>query len=263
MKKIPTLVTALFLYTLSFGNIRLPAVISSNMVLQQRATVKLWGWAGPGEKVFVTTSWNNKTDSTIGTRDANWQLLVSTPSAGGPYTITLKGYNTVVLENVLVGEVWVCSGQSNMEMSYSWGLQDVKNDLPTCYNKEIRFFHIARTTADNPQDNCEAQWTICDSNTLKTFSAVAYYFGRRLNGELNVPIGLINASWGGTPAEVWTPAEAVNNDAVLKASNQKQYPSGGWPYQPGKTFNGMIAPITNFSIAGAIWYQGEGNTAAP
>lgn len=242
------------------ANIRLPAVISSNMVLQQQSNVKLWGWCGPGEKIVVTTSWNNKTDTAVGTRDAKWQIGIQTPAAGGPYTITLKGSNTIVLENILIGEVWVCSGQSNMEWSYYNKLKDIADELPTCYNTNIRFFHIPKTTAEYPQDDCAAQWAICDSNTLKSFSAVGYFFGKKLNKDLNVPIGLINTSWGGTPAEVWTPEESVNNDAELKSAAAKQEPKNWWPYLPGATYNAMIAPITKYGIAGSIWYQGESNT---
>src|SRR6476661_4108244 len=108
------------------ANITLPAVISSNMVLQQKSSVKLWGWGSPEEKVYITDSWSGKTDSTVVTENAKWQLAVNTPAAGGPYTITIKGNNTIVLENVLIGEVWICSGQSNMEMNYNWGIPQMK-----------------------------------------------------------------------------------------------------------------------------------------
>ena len=263
MKKSIIFPVLLFLSVALKANIRLPNVINSNMVLQQQSTVKLWGWAGPNEKVYVTTSWNNKLDSVVTTRDANWMLTVQTPAAGGPYTITLKGENTIVLNNVLIGEVWVCSGQSNMEMNYNWGLPDVKAALANCANSNIRFFYIPKSTAKYPQDNCGGEWVNCDSNTLKSFSAVGYFFGKKLNADLNVPIGLINANWGGTPAETWTETGAINNDDELKTAAEKQQHYDWWPYEPGTAFNGMIAPISNYTIAGAIWYQGEGNTIAP
>jgi sialate O-acetylesterase len=155
--------------------------------------------------------------------------------------------------------VWVCSGQSNMEMCETWGLSDVKAELPDCANDRIRFFHVPRTTSMTVQDDCPGRWAACDSDELKTFSAVAYYFGKTLNKELDVPVGLIEASWGGTPAEVWTPQELVNDDPVLKAADAKLVPAVGWPYLPGYCYNGMIAPLTSFSIAGALWYQGESN----
>lgn len=234
------------------------------MVLQQKSNVKLWGWASPGEKIFITNTWNNKTDSITATGNANWQTTIQTPPAGGPYTITLKGNNEIILENIMIGEVWVCSGQSNMEMNEQWGkLQDIKAELPTCYNKNIRFMFVPKTTSSYPQDDCKTEWEVCDSNTLKTFSAAGYFFGKKLNQELNVPIGLINSNWGGTPAETWTPAEVVNKDDTLKNAAAMQKTNPWWPAGSGLAFNAMIAPLTNFSIAGVIWYQGESNTGTP
>ncbi len=230
------------------------------MVLQQQGTVKIWGSCEPGEKIALTTSWNNKTYNTIGTGHARFEINIATPIAGGPYQIKLKGNNNIVLQNILIGEVWVCSGQSNMEMCEKWGLPDVKAELPTANNPNIRFFHIPRTSSPYPQDNSDGNWTACDSNSLRTFSAVAYFFGKKLNRQLNVPIGLIEASWGGTTAEVWTPDSVVNNDPVLKEAAKKNPPNTQCPVIPGLCYNAMIAPITNYSIAGTIWYQGENNT---
>jgi sialate O-acetylesterase len=244
----------------SSAQLRLPAVISSSMVLQQKDSATLWGWAGPASKVYVTTGWNGRTDSTTTDNGAQWRLKVMTPAAGGPYDITIKSDTTIVLKDVLIGEVWVCSGQSNMEMSYSWGEKSVGEELPTAYHKNIRFFQVPKTTSQFPQDDVKAQWTVCDSNTIKTFSAVGYFFGKRLNKELNVPIGLINSSWGGTPAEVWTPVEYIEKDPVLKEAADKLSVYNWWPNITGRTFNAMIYPITQFNIAGAIWYQGEANT---
>lgn len=243
----------------ALSNIRLPSVLSSNMVLQQQSVVRLWGWADPGEGVFITTSWSGKTDSVWGSRGATWELLVQAPVAGGPYTITFKGRNEIVLNNILIGEVWVCSGQSNMEWSSVNGVEGMAADLPLSANSHIRFFHIPKTTSQYPQDNCSGVWQSCDSVSLKTFSAVGYYFGKKLQDSLHVPIGLINASWGGTPAETWAPASLTENDAVLKNAAAKIQQTNWWPVTPGAAYNGMIAPITNFAIAGVIWYQGEGN----
>jgi sialate O-acetylesterase len=247
----------------SFANVRLPAVLADNMVLQQHSTTKLWGWCDPGEKIFVTPSWSAAVDSVAGTRKGRWELTVATPGAGGPYTIGFRGWNTIMLKNILIGEVWVCSGQSNMEMCETWGLPDVKADLPACANDRIRFFHVPRTTSATMQDDCPGRWAVCDSNELKSFSAVGYYFGKVLNKELDVPVGLIEVAWGGTPAEVWTPEELIDDDPVLKSANARLTPASGWPYLPGKCYNGMIAPLTSFSIAGALWYQGESNTVVP
>lgn len=261
MRKPFLLALIAFAFLSARANVRLPNVLSSNMVLQQRSQVELWGWCDPTEKIKIVASWNDKPDSVVGSRDGRWKLTLPTPAAGGPYTITIRGWNTVILENILIGEVWVCSGQSNMEMCETWGLPDVKAELPTCNNPNIRFFRIPRTTSTHPQDDCPGKWTACDSNELKYFSAVGYFFGKKLHQDLNVPIGLIEASWGGTPAEVWTPEGMVTSDPVLKRAAEKLPRADGWPYLPGYCFNGMIAPITRFAIAGAVWYQGEGNTA--
>ena len=262
MKK--KLLVCLFLISgIAKANITLPAVIGSDMVLQQQSSVKFWGWGNPGEKVFIIPAWNSHTDSTVVTGDGKWQLYIATPKAGGPHIITIKGNNTITLTNVLIGEVWICSGQSNMEYNYNWGLPSLKDELPSLANRNIRFFNIPRTTALHPQEDCRARWTVCDSNTVKSFSAVGYYFGKKLNEDLDVPIGLISASWSGTPAEPWTPAAIVNGDPALKEAALKQNVSAGWPINPGYAFNGMIAPLTNYNIAGTIWYQGESNTKTP
>ncbi|WP_460762278.1 sialate O-acetylesterase [Niabella terrae] len=260
MRKYFVLILGLLAVLSVQAEIRLPAVIGNHMVLQQKVTTRLWGWAAPSEKIFITTSWNNQTDSTTATGNADWELELKTPAAGGPYTITLKGRNTIVLEDIMVGEVWVCSGQSNMEWGYRQNLQQIKDELPVCYNKNIRLFNVERITSATPQDDCRAAWAICDSNSLKAFSAIGYFFGKKLNSDMDVPIGLINTNWGGTPAEVWTPREAVEkNPELLTAANKlKAYP--WWPTAPGRTYNTMIAPLIRHQIAGAIWYQGEANT---
>lgn len=265
MKKTLLSIALVFTISFTFAQLRLPSVIGDNMVLQQQSSVTLWGWSGPSQKIMITSSWNNKTDSAIATRDAKWKIMLQTPAAGGPYTVTIKaGTDVISLKNVYIGEVWVCSGQSNMEYnSFYKGSTDIQPELKNAPNNNIHLFREPRTTAMYPQDDSKGEWTIADSNSLKFFSEAAYFFAKKLNSEMKVPVGLIEAAWGGTPAETWTPAAAVNSDEELKEAAHKQSPSNGWPYWPGYTYNAMIAPITNYNIAGAIWYQGEGNTAAP
>ncbi|HEY5967880.1 MAG TPA: sialate O-acetylesterase, partial [Chitinophagaceae bacterium] len=219
----------LILSSQSEAQLRLPAIISSGMVLQQNDSSSLWGWGTPGERILVTSSWNGKTDTTAVNNRANWKIKVKTPTAGGPYTITLKGYTTIVLNDVMIGEVWVCSGQSNMERSYLNGLKDIGDELPTCYNTNIRFFNIPKTTANHPQDDVQAEWKVCDSNSLRSFSAVGYFFGKKINKNLNVPVGLINASWSGTPAEVWTPESIFDNDDELRLAAARLQGFRWWP----------------------------------
>jgi sialate O-acetylesterase len=260
---------ALFTLILSFvaislyATIHLPNILSNNMVLQQKSTTKLWGWGSPDEKISITTSWDNKTIKTSADGNARWQIDIQTPEAGGPYTIVFEGENKIVLENIFIGEVWVCSGQSNMEWSYSNGIASIKEEFAQLNKSNIKLFMIPKTTSTTPQDNGGGSWVACDSNTLKAFSAVGYYFGKQLNKDLNVPIGLIGSNWGGTPAEVWTPQDLVENNTVLKEAATKNKPAPWWPVAPGYAYNAMIAPIVNYNIAGTIWYQGESNTGAP
>jgi sialate O-acetylesterase len=251
----------LFLLLAFFGisinaAIRLPAILSSHMVLQQKGEVKLWGWSNPSERITVKTTWDTVTYRTKGESSAKWSLKIKTPGAGGPYTITIKG---TTLEDVMIGEVWVCSGQSNMEWSGDQGLKQSLEEMPNAVNKNIRFFYIPKSTSEFPQDNCEGSWKVCSPDEMKHFSAVGYFFGKDLQKSLNIPIGLINSNWGGTPAEVWTPQPLVENNPALKAASQKLTSAPNWPVLPGLTFNAMIYPITNFEISGAIWYQGESN----
>lgn len=261
MKKFILTITTIFsLMQAASAHVRLPNIISSNMVLQQRSSAKLWGWADAGEVIRITQSWNGKTDSVRANGNAQWKLEVQTPAAGGPFTITIRGSNTIVLKNILIGEVWICSGQSNMEMNYYWGLPQMEQDFAAAKNSSIRFFQVPRLTAATPQEHGEGSWEEADSNTVKSFSALAWYFGKKLNEILKVPVGLIHASWGGTPAETWTPAEVVMQDSVLTTAAHKLSSSNGWPIQPGLAYNGMMAPVVGYRVAGAIWYQGETNT---
>ncbi len=255
-----TLAAFLISCPVAWSNIRLPSVLSKDMVLQQQSKVMLWGWSDPGEKILVTASWNNTVDSTEVTDGAKWKIYINTPPAGGPYNITIRGNNTIVLNNIMIGEVWICSGQSNMEWSSYQNLKQIVDELPNSNNSNIRLFQVRKTTSAFPQDDVPGQWKVCSPESLKGFSAVGYFFGKKLQHDLNVPIGLINASWSGTPAEVWTEAGVVNNDPELKDASHRLTPSKWWPIEPGNAYNAMIAPLTRFAIAGAIWYQGESNT---
>jgi sialate O-acetylesterase len=262
MKKNFFLVISLFIFCRlsSFSEVRLPAILGDHMVLQQQGEVKLWGWCDAGEKITVKVSWDTATYKTTGSSNAKWMLKIKTPEAGGPYKITIQGYNFIELQDVMIGEVWICSGQSNMEMNYNWGLKQYTGDVNDATNKHIRFFHIPRLTSNFPQDDTKGKWVVCNPNDVKLFSLVGYFFGKSLQENLNVPVGLINASWGGTPAETWTPKEIIEKDSILKQAAALLKPATGWPVVPASTYNAMIYPLTNFNIAGAIWYQGEANT---
>ncbi len=240
------------------AEVRLPSILGSHMVLQQKSEVNLWGWCSPSEKIYVKTSWDTTKYVTKGTSGAKWTMKIKTPVAGGPYTITIN--DKTVLEDVMIGEVWLCSGQSNMELSGDQKLKQSLDEAPHANNQKIRFFYVPKTTSDTPQENVHASWKICTPEEMVHFSAIGYFFGKRIQHDLDVPVGLINSNWGGTPAEVWTPKEVVEQDPVLKESSLKLNPSDWWPITPGASYQAMIAPLTKFRIAGVIWYQGESNT---
>lgn len=249
--------------TIAEGAIRLPSVLSDHMVLQRNSTVRLWGWSNASEHIEITPSWDGHTYKTQATRDARWVITIPTPEAGGPYTITFKASNELILEDILIGEVWICSGQSNMEWSANSGFENSDQILSEANNSNIRLFHIPRTTSEHPQDDCHATWQVSNVNAVRGFSAVGYVFGQKLHTELNVPVGIIEAAWGGTAAEVWTPADVIANDPEFSQWDAVLSTTDWWPRTPAYAFNGMIHPVKNFRIAGAIWYQGEANTANP
>jgi sialate O-acetylesterase len=145
-----------------------------------------------------------------------------------------------------------------MEMNVNWGLP-YQDDVAAATNTSIRFFQVTKATAEYPQDDLKGQWMVCSPETMKGFSAAGYFFGKKIQEQTTFPVGLINSSWGGTPAEVWTPKEFVERDTVLKAAAPKK-PATGWPMFPGLTYNAMLYPIINYPVAGALWYQGEANT---
>lgn len=245
------------------ANVSLPNIFGDNMVLQRNSEVKIWGWANPKEEIKLVSGWNNLEYKAIANNQAQWEIHIKTPEAGGPYTITIKGYNEVVLKNILIGEVWVCAGQSNMEMSASWGIDNGEEEMKNATNPNIRFFSVPKLTATTPQNNLLGNWTESTPETMKYFSAIGYFFAKRLREELkNVPIGLISSNWGGTPAEIWMPEEVVQNDPLLLENAKKLNEQEYGPRQPGRAYNAMIFPFIGFKIAGTLWYQGESNVGS-
>ncbi len=254
-----TLLFTLLSSSALFAAIRLPNILGSHMVLQQKSTVKIWGWGAPEEVVTIKTNWDTTSYTTQTGNGAKWMSEIKTPAAGGPYRITISGSNEIVLEDILIGEVWVCSGQSNMEWSGTQKLQQSIDEAPNATNKNIRFFYVAKSTANSPQENLDGHWVVCSPDEMLRFSAIGYFFGKNLESNLNSPIGLINANWGGTPAETWTPTNIIEESPVLSAAAKKQNSTPWWSPRIGDTYNAMIAPLTQYAIAGVIWYQGESN----
>jgi sialate O-acetylesterase len=194
--------------------LELPSLIGDNMLVQQKTNIKIWGKASPGRKISVSASWNESGNVTTD-RDGKWELSIPTPEAGGPYTITIEGRDTSrTIRNVLVGEVWFCSGQSNMEMPLAgWPPADTvmysASAIAAATIPEIRLFNVQRKVSITPLDGCTGTWDICSPSAVKAFSATAYFFGKKLHDQLNIPIGLIESAWGGTPAESWISSDAL------------------------------------------------------
>lgn len=243
----------------TWAKVTLPAVFTDSMVLQQNSNVPVWGWGVASEKLKIVGSWASQ--DTIKTEvgsDGRWRTELPTGKAGGPYTLQIIGSSTQVLHDVMLGEVWLCSGQSNMEWKPSSGIVDKEQEIAAANYPNIRFFTAKLRGALHPQDNCEGQWEVCSPEVMEQTSAVAYFFGRQLHKDLQVPIGLIVSAWGGTPAEVWTPQEVIEQDSVLE-SNKPQKTVPWWPIESGRLYNQMIHPFMPYRIAGTIWYQGESN----
>ena len=267
---------------LVWADVKLPAIISDHMVLQQTAKVPLWGRADPDEEVTVTL--DKQITKTKAANDGKWSVTLNLlKSASGPHEVVIEGRNRLVIKDVVVGEVWLASGQSNMELPLSETLGAGK-EIPVSANPMLREFRVGLKTSEELLDDCTGKWVAASPSTSQAFSAVGYYFGQKLNAELNVPVGLINASWGGTPSEAWTSSRAIDTVPDLKAARETQMQlshearskengllegevksvtnaaaSARPQDRAGLIFNGMINPLIPYAIRGVIWNQGESN----
>jgi sialate O-acetylesterase len=203
----------LVLASAAHADVRVPSVVGDNMVLQQGRKVRVWGWAEPGER--VTVSFRGEKESATADARGRWEVFVGTHKAGGPFELNVAGRNTLNFRNVLVGEVWVCSGQSNMEWSLSNAQDGAKESAAADY-PFIHLFTVAKKTSAAPLEDVEGRWVVTTPKEAASFSAVGYFFGRELHKRLNVPVGLIHTSWGGTPAEAWTSRDTLKASAVLR-----------------------------------------------
>ena len=268
------LVLGLFASLAIEAKVTLPAIFSDNMVLQQNAQVNVWGKATPGEKVTVKASWADKAVTAKATANGKWTLKLKTPDAMTNQSITVSGENTITINNVLIGEVWLCTGQSNMEFPVSrhpdvkWktGMLNETEEMKDADYPEIRLFHVEHQLAPGGEvDDCEGQWLVCNPKNLYDFSAVGFVFGRKLHKELKMPVGLIQSTWGGTHAESWTKLDVMKKDP-LYADVLKDFALEGVKQEknyckvPATLWNGMIYPILGYTVKGNIWYQGESNS---
>ena len=265
-----------------FADVRLPKILSSHMVLQRNADVNIWGWADPGETIVINADWVKAELNTTADTKGKWSLALKTIDAGEAHSLTITGKNTLHLEDILFGEVWIGSGQSNMEMplikvsaAYT-GIQNSEKEVAAANFPEIRLFQAGNFSSKEPLDDVESgivmygvpeakcEWSTCSPETIPTFSSTAYFFARELYSKLNVPIGIIDSSWGGTSAESWTPKSGlVKLEMDKELSQAAKLPQQADKKTPTRLYNGMIHPLRNFKIKGAIWYQGESNVGRP
>lgn len=244
------------------GDVELASIFGDAMVLQRELPVPVWGWADSGEEVSV--SFAGQTQKAVADKEGRWQIKLGPLKANSAgQMLTVSGKNKLALKDVLVGEVWICSGQSNMEWPLTRSL-NAKQEISQADHPQVRLFNVpGHITAPIAREKCPGQWTLCAPDSARGFSAVGYFFGRRLQQELKVPVGLVGSNWGGTRIEPWTsPAgfqsvpelksiadEVAGRDATSKVNGRS----------PSAIYNAMVHPLAPFAMRGAIWYQGESN----
>ena len=247
--------------------ISLPSLFSDHIVLQQQDSVPVWGWGEAGTTVCAVGSWASQDTISAVVDDAGrWSLKLKTEVYGGPYTLHFfqAGFEEegITLVDVMLGEVWLCSGQSNMEFSPANGIANQAEEIGAANYSNLRFFSIEKRGSQSLQDDCKATWECCSPDVMQRRSAVAYFFGRHLYENLKIPIGLIVSAWGGSAAEVWIPKSSLPKMVDFPRIQQERK-CPWWPVEPGTLYNSMIHPLLPYRIAGAIWYQGESNRDDP
>lgn len=250
----------LFASTFSFAQTKLPAFFSDGMVLQQKQMATVWGTDKPLARISVNAGWDAKATATADV-NGHWKLKLQTPAAGGPYTLLVKGTAEIKLKNILIGEVWFCSGQSNMEMPVKGNSnQPVIGSNETILhssNTNIRFFNTQRSVSITPLYDVKGEWKAADPSTTGNFSAAAYYFAKKLQTVLGLPVGIIQSAWGASTIESWMDAQS------LASFDNKPIPQKLPDSIPNRTptimYNSMLHPYIGYSIKGVLWYQGEAN----
>ena len=260
------LFSVLFIFISNLNaQIELGPLFSDDMILQRNSQVPIWGSAKGNEKISITSSWNNNEVITKADNNGNWTADISTPDAGGPYEIKISSKKNILnLTNVLIGEVWVASGQSNMQMAlYGGGREPVLRSIDMiaqAKNPNIRLFTVKHNSSISPIKELKGKWLVSSPANVSAFSAVGYSFADYLNKVLDIPIGIINTSWGGTPAEAWTDKKTLDSN-FEKSQIRNNHKDKVVQHNPSGLFNAMINPLIPFKIRGAIWYQGEGNVS--
>ena len=232
---------------------------SDGMILQQKKSINIWGIDSAGTKIHVVSSWGETSQATTST-NGKWKLQLTTPTAGGPHAITIKGSSIVTINDVLIGEVWVCSGQSNMQIPLSGGLDGnfIEGGLDAIVNSKndrIRFFTVKQNTSLKPLDNLKGRWEKAAPSTSGSFSAVGYFFAQQLEKVLDVPIGIVVTAWGSSTAEAWSDDKTLNDLGIIIPNEIAEMPQK----TPTVLYNAMMHPLIGYGIKGVLWYQGEAN----
>ena len=256
------LIAILFIFSGNpiFSQTSLPALFADNMVLQQQQLVSVWGTDNPRSKISVTGSWGK--DAQVTTDDSgHWKLKLQTPAAGGPYTLIIKGSKEITLKNVLIGEVWLCSGQSNMEMSVKGNAnQPVIGSNETILNSlndKIRFLNTPHAVSLTPLYDVKGEWKAASSSTTGNFSAAAYFFAKKLQSLLGVPVGIIQTAWGASTIESWMDKQTLS--AFTNTAIPEKLPDSFPNRTPTIMYNSILHPYVGYTIKGILWYQGESN----
>ncbi len=255
------LIHFVFSCSASKAAIHLPAFFSDNMVLQQKMNDAIWGTASPNVSVQIKASWSGKIFSGVADSKGNWKIFVSAPAAGGPFTIKITDPGSdIILKNVLIGEVWFCSGQSNMEMPVrGYPGQPVNGSLDAIIhgdNPQIHLLRVEKNLSVVPLSDVKGSWTESNAESVSEMSAVAFSFGKYLQEVLGVPIGIIHSSWGGTRIECWMSADTLKHFPFVDLS---KVPEKNASVTPTILYNAMVAPFLGYGMKGCIWYQGESN----
>ena len=245
------------------AKVRLPQFFSDNMVLQQQSECNIWGWADPGTRVSISTSWDKKNYNVQANKYGLFSLTVKTPEAGGPYFIGFKDADYVQLNNVMIGEVWICSGQSNMEMLMkgykAQPVEGAAEELLSCNDNDLRLFYGKRLASLEPQQDLAGSWLPANAASVREFSATAYFFGKALRNTLGVPVGLICTAFGGSACEAWMQADWLKAFPKVQQTITEEDVKKLQQRCPTALYNGQLKPLIGYGIRGAIWYQGEDN----
>ena len=249
--------------TVAQSKVTLPCFFSDNMVLQQQTECNIWGWTEPGKKVIVHTPWDKKSHRATARKDGHFEVTIQTPKAGGPYDIRFQDGDFVKLSNVMIGEVWICSGQSNMEMLMkgykAQPVEGATEELLSCKDDELRLFYGKRLASLEPQQDLKGSWQEANAASVREFSATAYFFGKALRKTLGVPVGLIVTAFGGSACEAWMKADWLKAFPKVQQTITEEDVKKLQQRCPTALYNGQLRPLIGYGIRGTIWYQGEDN----